>query len=143
MGLIPLAVGRSEDPIERTWHRKSLVVDWVYTQFVSYMVKLTWWPDPPAYAVLKPVMPHVQGSIPVFDKSAIRGQKRWTYGQVFVVLPKLLSVDTRCFVFWLVDAVKRYTHFVPFIPSMWRCDAGFSNSGERGALKEGVVSGGR
>lgn len=130
---LTFAAGSLEDAKARAWYQETATAEWTDTQFVSYTVELTRRSNPPAYILPKHVMPYVERNLPVFPRSGTVDEESWLYGQVFTVMRDLLSADTVCFVLWSVYTVKKYTHFVPFIPSVLRLNV---SAGAGGGWKE-------
>lgn len=89
---------------------------------VLYTVELPPWPELQDYVVPKHVMLFVERNLPVVRRGGMVDGEMWSYGQGFTVRRVLLSVDTACFVSWLVHGASRYKHSVPSIPLLWQLD---------------------
>lgn len=131
MRFFAFLAGCSEDLTVRTLYRRIVTVEWVDIQLVSYTVKSTSRTNLRAYVVPKRVSPYVENNIPTFVCSGMRGERRWTYAEIFAVMRELVSADAISFSPWLLNAVSWYPQFVPFIPSLWRLDVSAGRRGDR------------
>lgn len=73
MLLFAIAAGTTEDPIVRVGYRKTLAVQNVDRQFVSYAVELMRWFSPRAYVATKHKTPYVERNLLVFERGSMKG----------------------------------------------------------------------
>lgn len=87
----------------------------------------------------------VERIVPASRRGGMIEDERRTYELVLTVLPDNATLHALCIAPWLVNVVKRYTHYVPFVPSLWRSDLSASSrepvSADQGGLESQDPSG--